>query len=52
MMCVVAIMTAENERTCMLRVPKLAMRPLAAGNDHKPPSFEVGDKLANLAWHT
>ena len=52
MMCIIAIVAAKIQRAGELLMPELAMRPLAAGNDNKPHSFEVGDQLANLARHT
>ena|SRR5438445_6702963 len=52
MTCVVAIVPAEDHRSGKLRMPVLAVGPFPAGNEHKTCPFQVGDQLANLAWHT
>ena len=49
---IVAVVAAENHRAGELRMPELAMRPLATRHKGKPRPIEVGDQLTNLAWHT
>ena len=52
MVCVVAIMAAENDRPLGLGMPELAMRALAAGHQIEPDTLQVRDQLPNLTWHT
>src|SRR6266851_2284386 len=52
MLCLVAILTAENQRAGKLLMSELAMRPFPTGNQLKSHSLQIGDQLANLARHT
>src|SRR5438132_4439400 len=52
MLCVVAIVTVENQRAGNLLVSELAMRPFPTGNQRKSHSLQFGDQLANLGRHT
>ena len=48
---ILAILTTENDSTGKPGVPKLAMRPLAAGHEYETRPLKVSNQLANLAWH-
>ena len=41
---VVAVLTAEHQRTRILRMPELAVRTFPAGNEAKASLLQIGDQ--------